>query len=57
MSQSEEKKIIVKELENIFTIDGKGLPAKAQKFLDLVYNYGQVLVLSVIKEISERKSL
>lgn len=57
MTMEEEKKLIVKELENIFTIDGRGRPSKAKTFLQLLSDYGNGQVLAAVKEISERKSL
>ena len=56
MTLEDEKKIIVESLEKIFTIDGRGRPAKAKLFLSLIDNYGKEFVLSTIKEISERKN-
>lgn len=56
MTLEEEKKIVVKELENIFTIDGRGRPAKALTFLRLIDNYGRELVLEEVKRLSERKN-
>lgn len=56
MTQEEEKQIITKACENIFTIDGRGRPAKAQLFLLLIDKYGEQLVLSVIREIAQRKN-
>ena len=57
ITMEEEKKLIVKELEQIFTIDGRGRPEKAKTFLRLIENYGSGQVTAAIKEISERKSL
>ena len=56
MTRDEEMKAIVKILENIFTIDGKGRPAKARAFMELVSNYGLALVLNEICKIGERKA-
>ena len=56
MTLEEEKKIVVKELENIFTIDGRGRPAKAKTFLRLIDNYGRELVIEEVKRIGERKN-
>ena len=56
MTQDEEKQIITKACENIFTIDGRGRPAKAQLFLSLLDKYGETLVLAVVKEIGQRKA-
>ena len=53
----EEIKLIVKELESIFTIDGRGRPEKASTFLRLIDNYGSGQVIAAIKKISERKNL
>lgn len=46
---------LTKALENIFTIDGRGRPAKAKYFLELLQKYELNEVLRVIQEISERK--
>ena len=55
MTLEEEAKLIVKELENIFTIDGRGRPAKARDFLRLIDNYGKELVFAEVKKLGERK--
>jgi hypothetical protein len=57
ISMEEEIKLIVKELESIFTIDGRGRPEKASTFLRLIDNYGSGQVIAAIKKISERKNL
>ncbi len=44
-----------KALEGIFTIDGRGRPAKAQLFLLLWQKYGQEEVLNGVEAISKRK--
>lgn len=51
----QEKSSLVKDLESIFTIDGKGRPAKAKKFLDLTERYDDATIRSVIREMSERE--
>lgn len=56
MTREEEMKVIVKILENIFTIDGRGRPAKARAFLDLISKYGSALVLDEVRKIGERKA-
>jgi len=56
MTLEEEQKIVVKELENIFTIDGRGRPAKARTFLDLMDRFGRELVIGEVKRLSERKN-
>lgn len=50
---------LTKELEKIFTIDGRGRPAKCKLFLELYENLGsdhQYLILKAIQEISQRKN-
>lgn len=44
-----------KGLESIFTIDGRGRPAKAQLFLLLIQKYGEDEVINGVEEISRRK--
>ena len=44
-----------KALDNIFTIDGRGRPAKAQLFLLLIQKYGQEEVLKGVEAIGKRK--
>lgn len=56
MTQDAERQIIEKVLENIFTIDGKGRPAKAKIFLGLLDKYGEQLVLDEVRKMSERKA-
>jgi hypothetical protein len=50
-----EKEILVKELERIFTIDGKGRPAKCKMFLRLLEDYEDIEIFSAIRDMSERK--
>jgi hypothetical protein len=56
MILDEEQKIVVKELENIFTIDGRGRPTRARTLLELIDKYGRELVLVEIKHLGERKN-
>jgi hypothetical protein len=44
-----------KALESIFTIDGRGRPAKAKLFLLIMQKYSQDEVFKGIEEISKRK--
>jgi len=46
---------LVKELENILTIDGRGRPAKAKTLIELLAEHGLDNVLLAVQEISERK--
>lgn len=46
---------LVKELENVLTIDGRGRPAKAKLLLQLVKEHGLETVLKEIEKIGERK--
>jgi hypothetical protein len=55
MTREEEMKVTTKELENIFTEDGKGRVAKANTLLRLMDNYGSSLVIEMIKELSKKK--
>ena len=55
MTLEEEKQAVIKELENILTIDGRGRPAKAKALLWLIDRHGQAVVEQALKEISERK--
>lgn len=50
-----DKEILVKELENVITIDGRGRPKKAVLFLELVEKYGIETVLEEIRKLAERK--
>ncbi len=56
MTMEDERKLIVKTLEGVFTIDGRGRPEKARLFLKLINDYGMAQVTACIKEISERKA-
>lgn len=51
----DDKPNLEKELENVFTIDGRGRPAKAKFFLQLIDTYGMEAVLETIKKLGERK--
>ena len=55
MTLEEEKAAVIKELENILTIDGRGRPAKAKAPLWLFDRHGRAIVEQALKEISERK--
>jgi hypothetical protein len=55
MTLDEEKQAVIKELENILTIDGRGRPAKAKALLWLIDRHGREVFLQALKEISERK--
>lgn len=46
---------LVKELENVFTIDGRGRPRKCKLFLELLKQYGAEEVMIEINRMSERK--
>jgi hypothetical protein len=50
------RKIIIKILETILTIDGKGRPAKARLLLSLIEEAPTLELLAAIKEIGERKN-
>lgn len=56
MTLEDERKIITEALEKIFTIDGKGRPAKAQLFLLLMDKYGKEQVVSVVRDLAARKN-
>ena len=55
MTLEEERKFLTKELENIFTIDGRGRPTKARLFLELMDCHGKEMIFSILKEFGERK--
>jgi hypothetical protein len=55
MTLEDEKKVVIKELENILTIDGRGRPAKAKALLWLIDSHGKAIFEQALKEISERK--
>ena len=55
MTLEEEKQAVIKELENILTIDGRGRPAKAKALLWLMDRHGKAIFEQALKEISERK--
>lgn len=46
---------LIKELENVLTIDGKGRPAKAKALIEILAKYGLDETLLAVQEISERK--
>lgn len=50
-----EKDQLVKDLEKIFTIDGRGTPKKCKFFLELLEKFGQEKILAEIQKISERR--
>jgi len=55
MSESQsEKSQLVKDLEGVFTIDGRGRPRKCQLFLELVSINGMDAVLSEMEKIAKR---
>ena len=56
MTYEEEKEWAEKELEKVFTVDGRGRPAKAKLFLELVANYGSKFVLDAVEKIGQRKN-
>ena len=47
---------LIKKMESVLTIDGRGRPKKAQLLLDLITVYGIEEVMKVIKEFGERKN-
>ena len=49
------REIIIKLLESILTIDGKGRPAKARTLLALIEEAPTLELLKALKEIGERK--
>jgi hypothetical protein len=55
MGMEIQKEVLTKELERVFTIDGKGRPAKAKSLLELIDQFGEPAVMVEIKKISERK--
>jgi hypothetical protein len=46
---------LVKELENVLTIDGRGRPKKAVLLLELIQEFGIDKVLEEVKRFGERK--
>ena len=46
---------LVKDLENVFTIDGRGRPRKCKLFLELLKQYGAEEVVKEIAIMGERK--
>jgi len=49
------KEVIIKLLENVLTIDGRGRPGKARLLLSLIEESPTLVLLTAIKEIGERK--
>ncbi len=49
------KELLIKVLENVLTIDGKGRPAKARQLLQLLQETNVIILLDALKEIGERK--
>lgn len=47
---------LIKELENVLTIDGRGRPKKAKLLLEILAKYGLDETLLAVQEISERKN-
>jgi hypothetical protein len=50
-----EKTPLTKELERVFTIDGRGTPKKCKLLLELIQTQGQEVIFEEIRKISERK--
>ena len=46
---------LVKELEHVFTIDGRGTPKKCKLFLELLKQYGAEEMIKEISIMSNRK--
>ena len=51
----EESDELTNQLMNVFTIDGRGRPKKAQLFLELIKEYGPKEVIQKVEEIAQRK--
>jgi hypothetical protein len=49
------KENIIKILENILTIDGKGRPVKARLMLSLIEEAPTLELLTALREVGERK--
>ena len=49
------KQELIKKLESILTIDGKGRPKKAKELSELFNKYQHVDIFDCLKEISDRK--
>ena len=47
---------LVKQLERILTIDGKGRPWKARELVTLLCNVNTVNLMAALQEIGERKA-
>lgn len=46
---------LIKELEKVLTIDGRGRPKKAQLLLELIEKFGMENVVKELKHLGERK--
>lgn len=54
-ANTSEKSKLMKELENVLTIDGRGRPKKAMLLLELIQEFGIDKVLEEVKQFGERK--
>jgi hypothetical protein len=53
----DEELTLTQSLERIFTIDGRGRPAKAKLMLELMTKFDMGDLVAEIQRISERKSI
>ena len=54
--ESDSNSRLTKDLENIFTIDGRGRPRKCKLLLELMKQYGTDAVIKEVEVMSQRKT-